>query len=85
MRELLRSRGRGQRDRHDPGPERAPPRDDAAAATPARRARGSESAEGSGGLSPGELTSIRCKNIPDDLNDRTVLEKPFSQFVNCGS
>ncbi|XP_053925215.1 germinal-center associated nuclear protein-like isoform X2 [Cuculus canorus] len=89
MQELLRSQRRGQRDRHDPDPERQPgpeppaaprdaPRDDA---TAARRARGSESAEGSGGLNPAELTSIQCKNIPDYLNDRTVLEKHFSQFV----
>lgn len=49
--------------------------------TPARRARGSESTEGLGALSPGELTAIQCKNIPDYLNDRTVLEKHFGQFV----
>ncbi|NXY88558.1 GANP protein, partial [Alcedo cyanopectus] len=41
----------------------------------------SESTEALGGLSPGELTAIQCKNIPDYLNDRTVLEKHFSQFV----
>ncbi|NXX92254.1 GANP protein, partial [Centropus bengalensis] len=41
----------------------------------------SESTEGLGSLSPGELTAIQCKNIPDYLNDRTVLEKHFSQFV----
>lgn len=34
-----------------------------------------------GGLAPGELTAIQCKNIPDYLNDRTVLEKHFGQFV----
>lgn len=28
-----------------------------------------------------ELTAIQCKNIPDYLNDRTVLEKHFGQFV----
>ncbi|XP_009951232.1 PREDICTED: germinal-center associated nuclear protein, partial [Leptosomus discolor] len=50
-------------------------------ATPARRARGSESTEGLGGLSPSELTAIQCKNVPDYLNDRTVLEKHFGQFV----
>lgn len=54
---------------------------DAAAVTPARRARGSESMEGLGGLSPGDLTAIQCKNVPDYLNDRTVLEKHFGQFV----
>ncbi|KFQ82224.1 Germinal-center associated nuclear protein, partial [Phoenicopterus ruber ruber] len=45
------------------------------------RARGSDSTEGLGGLSPGELTAIQCKNVPDYLNDRTVLEKHFGQFV----
>uniref|UniRef100_A0A8C4U8E4 Germinal-center associated nuclear protein n=1 Tax=Falco tinnunculus TaxID=100819 RepID=A0A8C4U8E4_FALTI len=54
---------------------------EAAPATPARRTRGSDSTEGLGGLSPGELTAIQCKNIPDYINDRTVLEKHFSQFV----
>ncbi|NXL54123.1 GANP protein, partial [Podilymbus podiceps] len=41
----------------------------------------SESMEGLGGLSPSELTTIQCKNVPDYLNDRTVLEKHFGQFV----
>ncbi|NXS57900.1 GANP protein, partial [Brachypteracias leptosomus] len=41
----------------------------------------SESVEGLGALSPGELTAIQCKNVPDYLNDRTVLEKHFGQFV----
>ncbi|XP_053911742.1 germinal-center associated nuclear protein-like [Cuculus canorus] len=88
MQELLRSQRRGQRDRHDPDPERQPGPEPPAAprdaprhdATAARRARGSESAEGSGGLNPAELTSIQCKNVPDHLNDRTVLEKHFGQF-----
>ncbi|NXX12208.1 GANP protein, partial [Podargus strigoides] len=38
----------------------------------------SESTEG---LAPAELTAVQCKNIPDYLNDRTVLEKHFGQFV----
>ncbi|NWS64474.1 GANP protein, partial [Chunga burmeisteri] len=41
----------------------------------------SESTEGLGGPSPSELTAIQCKNVPDYLNDRTVLEKHFGQFV----
>ncbi|NXH20252.1 GANP protein, partial [Bucco capensis] len=41
----------------------------------------SESTEGLVELPPGELTAIQCKNVPDYLNDRTVLEKHFSQFV----
>uniref|UniRef100_A0A8B9RTL0 Germinal-center associated nuclear protein n=1 Tax=Accipiter nisus TaxID=211598 RepID=A0A8B9RTL0_9AVES len=96
LQEVLRSQGRGQRDRGDPaeaergGAEETPPppaearetpREDVTAATPARRARGSESTEGPGGLAPGELTAIQCKNVPDYLNDRTVLEKHFGQFV----
>ncbi|XP_054685331.1 germinal-center associated nuclear protein isoform X1 [Grus americana] len=95
LQEVLRSQGRGHRDRGDaadtergpaeesppPAEAREPPREDAAPATPAHRARGSDSTEGLGGLSPGELTAIQCKNIPDYLNDRTVLEKHFSQFV----
>ncbi|OPJ90239.1 germinal-center associated nuclear protein [Patagioenas fasciata monilis] len=91
---VLRSQNRGQRDRggageaergpsEEPPPAEArdPPREDATPVTPARRARGSESTEGLGVLSPGELTAIQCKNIPDYLNDRTVLEKHFGQFV----
>uniref|UniRef100_A0A8C3DUA3 Germinal-center associated nuclear protein n=1 Tax=Corvus moneduloides TaxID=1196302 RepID=A0A8C3DUA3_CORMO len=54
---------------------------DAAPAAPARRSRGSESTEGLGGLPAAELTAIQCKNIPDYLNDRTILEKHFGQFV----
>ncbi|XP_009889707.1 PREDICTED: germinal-center associated nuclear protein [Charadrius vociferus] len=50
-------------------------------ATAARRPQGRESTEGPGGPSPGELTAIQCKNVPDYLNDRTVLEKHFGQFV----
>uniref|UniRef100_A0A8B9VKG0 Germinal-center associated nuclear protein n=1 Tax=Anas zonorhyncha TaxID=75864 RepID=A0A8B9VKG0_9AVES len=46
-----------------------------------RRVRSSESTDSMGGLAPGELTAIQCKNIPDYLNDRTVLEKHFGQFV----
>ncbi|NXU55150.1 GANP protein, partial [Turnix velox] len=37
--------------------------------------------ESSEGLCAGELTAIQCKNVPDYLNDRTVLEKHFGQFV----
>ncbi|XP_074728490.1 germinal-center associated nuclear protein isoform X2 [Strix uralensis] len=95
LQEVLRSQGRGHRDRGEPaeaerGPAEEPPpaearelprEDAAAAATPARRARGSESTEGLGGPSPGELTAVQFKNIPDYLNDRTVLEKHFGQFV----
>ncbi|XP_064308297.1 germinal-center associated nuclear protein [Phalacrocorax carbo] len=94
LEDMLRSQGRGHRDRGDnteaerapaeelpPAEARESSREDATPATPAHRARGSESMEGLGGLSPGELTAIQCKNVPDYLNDRTVLEKHFSQFV----
>ncbi|XP_049672643.1 germinal-center associated nuclear protein isoform X2 [Accipiter gentilis] len=96
LQEVLRSQSRGQRDRGDaaeaerggaeetpppPAEARETPREDVTATTPARRARGSESTEGPGGLAPGELTAIQCKNVPDYLNDRTVLEKHFGQFV----
>ncbi|XP_030920841.1 germinal-center associated nuclear protein, partial [Geospiza fortis] len=47
----------------------------------ARRSRGSESTEGLGVLPAAELTTVQCKNIPDYLNDRTVLEKHFGQFA----
>uniref|UniRef100_A0A8D2NL80 Germinal-center associated nuclear protein n=1 Tax=Zosterops lateralis melanops TaxID=1220523 RepID=A0A8D2NL80_ZOSLA len=40
-----------------------------------------DSTEGLGGLPAAELTTVQCKNIPDYLNDRTVLEKHFGQFV----
>ncbi|KAM6397232.1 germinal-center associated nuclear protein isoform 2-T2 [Pluvialis apricaria] len=95
LQEVLRSQGRGHRERGDaaeaergpaeepppPAEARESPREDAVPATPARRPQGSESTEALGGLSPGELTAIQCKNVPDYLNDRTVLEKHFGQFV----
>uniref|UniRef100_A0A8B9E8R3 Germinal-center associated nuclear protein n=1 Tax=Anser cygnoides TaxID=8845 RepID=A0A8B9E8R3_ANSCY len=123
LQEVLRSQGRGHRDRGDAaeaerGPAEEPPPPVAVAegreppragkgtggrwppppsqGLPARRVapavfpdappvtagvRGSESTDSLGGLSPGELTAIQCKNVPDYLNDRTVLEKHFGQFV----
>uniref|UniRef100_A0A8C5IV17 Germinal-center associated nuclear protein n=1 Tax=Junco hyemalis TaxID=40217 RepID=A0A8C5IV17_JUNHY len=95
LEDLLRSQAREQRERGD-GPEADPaarvsPRlltavvylfvADTAPAAPARRSRGSESTEGLGGLPTAELTAVQCKNIPDYLNDRTVLEKHFGQFA----
>uniref|UniRef100_A0A8B9RUE3 Germinal-center associated nuclear protein n=1 Tax=Accipiter nisus TaxID=211598 RepID=A0A8B9RUE3_9AVES len=103
LQEVLRSQGRGQRDRGDPaeaergGAEETPPPPAEARETPREGRLGrperspghgrvsprwlSESTEGPGGLAPGELTAIQCKNVPDYLNDRTVLEKHFGQFV----
>uniref|UniRef100_A0A803YH51 Germinal-center associated nuclear protein n=1 Tax=Meleagris gallopavo TaxID=9103 RepID=A0A803YH51_MELGA len=43
--------------------------------------RGDDGTDGLGGAAPSELTAIQCKNVPDYLNDRTVLEKHFGQFV----
>lgn len=34
-----------------------------------------------GGVSSLELTAIQCKNIPDYLNDRAILEKHFSKIA----
>ncbi|XP_038604886.1 germinal-center associated nuclear protein [Tachyglossus aculeatus] len=56
-------------------------KEDSAGAGPSRRSKRTESADSLGGLSPSELTAIQCKNIPDYLNDRTVLEKHFGRFA----
>uniref|UniRef100_A0A8B9ZLC0 Germinal-center associated nuclear protein n=1 Tax=Anas platyrhynchos TaxID=8839 RepID=A0A8B9ZLC0_ANAPL len=93
LQEVLRSQGRGHRDRGDAAePERGGPAEEPVVlvegrepmslrAAHGRRVRSSESTDSMGGLAPGELTAIQCKNIPDYLNDRTVLEKHFGQFV----
>ncbi|XP_067404919.1 germinal-center associated nuclear protein isoform X2 [Emydura macquarii macquarii] len=54
-------------------------KEDSAIVTPSRRNRNSESVDSLGGLSPSELTAIQCKNIPDYLNDGSVLEKHFGR------
>ncbi|XP_054842961.1 germinal-center associated nuclear protein [Eublepharis macularius] len=46
-----------------------------------RRNRNSGSTESFGSSPASELTAIQCKNIPDYLNDRTVLENHFKKFV----
>ncbi|XP_036623191.1 germinal-center associated nuclear protein isoform X2 [Trichosurus vulpecula] len=48
-------------------------------ATPSRRGK-KESVDSSGSLLQSELTAIQCKNIPNYLNDRAVLEKHFGRF-----
>lgn len=48
--------------------------------TPGRQSKRSESTDSLGGFSPTEVTAIQCKNIPDYLNNRTVLE---NHFGNC--
>uniref|UniRef100_A0ACB8GE74 Uncharacterized protein n=1 Tax=Sphaerodactylus townsendi TaxID=933632 RepID=A0ACB8GE74_9SAUR len=45
------------------------------------RNRRSESTESLGGLPLNELKAFQCKNIPDYLNDRNVLENHFKKFV----
>uniref|UniRef100_A0A8C8S800 PCI domain-containing protein n=1 Tax=Pelusios castaneus TaxID=367368 RepID=A0A8C8S800_9SAUR len=54
-------------------------KEDSTIVTPSRRNRNSESVDSLGGLSPSELTAIQCKNIPDYLNDGSVLEKHFGR------
>lgn len=93
LQEVLRSQGRERGEpergaaeepaaegRDGPHPARLGPTDVAPVA-PARRARGDDGTDGLGGAAPSELTAIQCKNVPDYLNDRTVLEKHFGQFV----
>lgn len=46
-----------------------------------RQSKRSESTDSLGGLSPTEVTAIQCKNIPDYLNDRTILENHFSKIA----
>lgn len=46
-----------------------------------RQSKRSESTDSLGGLSPAEVTAIQCKNIPDYLNDRTILENHFSKIA----
>ncbi|XP_060639562.2 germinal-center associated nuclear protein [Anolis sagrei] len=53
-----------------------------ASPNPLRRNRNSGSTESLGGLPPNELITFQCKNIPDFLNDRTVLEKHFKKFID---
>ncbi|XP_021566811.1 germinal-center associated nuclear protein isoform X2 [Carlito syrichta] len=49
--------------------------------TPMRQSKRSESTDSLGGLSPNEVTAIQCKNIPDYLNDRTILENHFGKIA----
>lgn len=48
--------------------------------TPVSRGERSESLDSLGGMSPSELTSILCRNIPPALNKRNVIEKHFARF-----
>uniref|UniRef100_A0A673VRF6 Germinal-center associated nuclear protein n=1 Tax=Suricata suricatta TaxID=37032 RepID=A0A673VRF6_SURSU len=56
-------------------------KEDSLRGTPGRQSKRSESTDSLGGLSPAEITAIQCKNIPDYLNDRAVLEKYFGKIA----
>uniref|UniRef100_A0A8D2LDC8 Germinal-center associated nuclear protein n=2 Tax=Varanus komodoensis TaxID=61221 RepID=A0A8D2LDC8_VARKO len=56
-------------------------KEDAAISNPLHRNRNSGHTESLGNLPSSELTAFQCKNIPDFLNDRSVLEKHFKKSV----
>ncbi|XP_012665735.1 germinal-center associated nuclear protein [Otolemur garnettii] len=56
-------------------------KEDSLRGPPVRQSKRSESTDSLGGLSPAEVTAIQCKNIPDYLNDRTILENHFSKIA----
>ncbi|XP_027950549.1 germinal-center associated nuclear protein isoform X1 [Eumetopias jubatus] len=56
-------------------------KEDSLRGTPGRQSKRSESTDSLGGLSPAEITAIQCKNIPDCLNDRTILENHFGKIA----
>ncbi|XP_012635523.2 germinal-center associated nuclear protein [Microcebus murinus] len=56
-------------------------KEDSLRGTPVRQSKRSESTDSLGGLCPTEVTAIQCKNIPDYLNDRTILENHFSKIA----
>ncbi|XP_017393951.1 germinal-center associated nuclear protein [Cebus imitator] len=56
-------------------------KEDSLRGTPVRQSKRSESTDSLGGLSPSEVTAIQCKNIPDYLNNRTILENHFGKIA----
>ncbi|XP_077611507.1 germinal-center associated nuclear protein [Crocuta crocuta] len=56
-------------------------KEDSIRGTTGRQSKRSEITDSLGGLSPAELTAIQCKNIPDYLNDRTILENHFGKIA----
>lgn len=56
-------------------------KEDSLRGTSVRQSKRSESTDSLGGMSSLELTAIQCKNIPDYLNDRAILEKHFSKIA----
>ncbi|XP_035138910.3 germinal-center associated nuclear protein isoform X2 [Callithrix jacchus] len=56
-------------------------KEDSLRGTPVHQSKRSQSTDSLGGLSPSEVTAIQCKNIPDYLNSRTVLENHFGKIA----
>uniref|UniRef100_M3XQJ1 Germinal-center associated nuclear protein n=2 Tax=Mustela putorius furo TaxID=9669 RepID=M3XQJ1_MUSPF len=56
-------------------------KEDSLRGTPGRQSKRSESTDSLGGLSATEITAIQCKNIPDSLNNRTILENHFGKIA----
>uniref|UniRef100_A0A2K5HF91 Germinal-center associated nuclear protein n=1 Tax=Colobus angolensis palliatus TaxID=336983 RepID=A0A2K5HF91_COLAP len=56
-------------------------KEDSLRGTPVHPSNRSESTDSLGGLCPSEVTAIQCKNIPDYLNDRTILENHFGKIA----
>ncbi|XP_037380740.1 germinal-center associated nuclear protein isoform X2 [Talpa occidentalis] len=56
-------------------------KEDSLRGPPGRPSKRSESTDSFGGLSLAEATAIQCKNIPDYLNDRAILENHFGKIA----
>ncbi|XP_019955220.2 germinal-center associated nuclear protein [Paralichthys olivaceus] len=50
------------------------------AVTPVKRGVRRESSESLSGMSPTDCTSIQCRNIPQGLNKKDIIEKHFGRF-----
>ncbi|XP_038127205.1 germinal-center associated nuclear protein isoform X2 [Cyprinodon tularosa] len=65
-------------------PERSdtvvPPSSVAEALTPVSQGARRDSLDSLSGLSPSDLTTIMCRNIPPSLNKKDVIEKHFARF-----
>nr|XP_036879511.1 germinal-center associated nuclear protein isoform X2 [Manis javanica] len=56
-------------------------KEDCLRGAPGRQSKRSESTDSLGGFFPGEVTAIQCKNVPDYLNDRAILENHFGRIA----
>ncbi|KAK2501949.1 hypothetical protein MC885_014224 [Smutsia gigantea] len=56
-------------------------KEDSLRGAPGRQSKRSESTDSLGGFSPAEITAIQCKNVPDYLNDRAILENHFGKIA----